>query len=400
MMNIKIVSAAICTFLFSSVSLAQQAENQYNANKAESMEQQREQRFQFGGYGQIDYNQQVSSDTKYAGKLDPHRVVLFMGYQFSKNIHFVSELEVEHGNEFYVEQAYVNYRLNNALQFRGGVMLIPMGIINEFHEPTLYNGVERPSLSNMLVPTTWREIGLGLHGRIDAASLRYQAYLFTGFDGYNNGQKLNGKNGFRSGRQKGLNSYITSPNLSLKLDYYGVRNLNIGLAGYFGKSQSMLMNKLDKSSEAAKQQADSSVVNIAMLGLDAKYKLQGLELRGEYIHSFISNTKEYNQVLGKKNDLGSQMNGFYLEAGYDLLHSKFNGSKRLVPFVRYENYDTHHRTEGITRNKSYHVQEWIAGIGFQPVNGVVFKVDYQYKKNRSESSKAENWINMGVGFNF
>lgn len=400
MMNIKIVSAAICTFLFSCVSFAQQTENQYNASKAESMEQQREQRFQFGGYGQIDYNQQVSSDTKYAGKLDPHRVVLFMGYQFSKDIHFVSELEVEHGNEFYVEQAYVNYRLNNALQFRGGVMLIPMGIINEFHEPTLFNGVERPSLSNVLVPTTWREIGLGLHGRIDAASLHYQAYVFTGFDGYNNGQKLNGKNGFRSGRQKALNSYITSPNLSLKLDYYGVRNLNIGLAGYFGKSQSMLMNKLDKSSEAAKQQADSSVVNIAMLGFDAKYKLQGLELRGEYIHSFISNTKEYNQVLGKKNDLGSQMNGFYLEAGYDLLHSKFNGSKRLVPFVRYENYDTHHRTEGITRNKSYHVQEWIAGVGFQPVNGVVFKVDYQYKKNRSASSKAENWINMGVGFNF
>lgn len=399
-MNIKIVSAAICTFLFSCVSFAQQTENQYNASKAESMEQQREQRFQFGGYGQIDYNQQVSSDTKYAGKLDPHRVVLFMGYQFSKDIHFVSELEVEHGNEFYVEQAYVNYRLNNALQFRGGVMLIPMGIINEFHEPTLFNGVERPSLSNVLVPTTWREIGLGLHGRIDAASLHYQAYVFTGFDGYNNGQKLNGKNGFRSGRQKALNSYITSPNLSLKLDYYGVRNLNIGLAGYFGKSQSMLMNKLDKSSEAAKQQADSSVVNIAMLGFDAKYKLQGLELRGEYIHSFISNTKEYNQVLGKKNDLGSQMNGFYLEAGYDLLHSKFNGSKRLVPFVRYENYDTHHRTEGITRNKSYHVQEWIAGVGFQPVNGVVFKVDYQYKKNRSASSKAENWINMGVGFNF
>lgn len=400
MKKIKFVSAALYSLFLSVFSYAQQPENPYNVNTAESMEQQREQRFQFGGYGQIDYNQQFSSDTQYAGTLDPHRVVLFLGYQFSKNIHFVSEFEVEHGKEFYVEQAFVNYRINNALQFRGGVMLIPMGITNEFHEPTTFNGVERPSLSNLLIPTTWREIGIGMHGRIDAASLRYQAYIFTGFDGYNNGQKLNGKSGFRSGRQKALNSYITSPNFSLKINYYGIRNLNIGLAGYFGKSQSMLMNKLDKSSEIAKQVADSSVVNIAMLGFDAKYQLEGLELRGEYTHSFISNTDQYNQVLGKKNDLGSQMNGFYLETGYDLLYSRYKGSKRLVPFVRYENYDTHHRTEGITRNRSYHVEEWIAGIGFQPVSGIMFKADYQYKKNRSESGIAENWINMGIGFNF
>lgn len=391
---------AVLGVCFSMTSFAQTTSENYNVNAAENLEKQRENKFQFGGYGQIDYTQRFSSSTQYAGKLDPHRVVLFLGYQFAKNIHFVSEFEVEHGQEFYVEQAFVNYRLNDAVQFRGGVMLIPMGIINEYHEPTTFNGVNRPSLSSVIVPTTWREIGIGVHGRLHTLGLRYQAYVFNGFNGYDNGQKLNGAKGFRSGRQKALESYITSPNFSAKVDYYGIENLNIGLAGYFGKSQSKLFNNLDKEDAAARQVADSSVVNIAMLGVDARYKLGGLELRGEYIHSFIGNTAEYNAIGGKKNDLGSQMNGFYLEAAYNLLHNRFDGSKRLVPFVRYENYNTHHKTVNMEPNKALHKVEWIAGIGFQPANGIVFKVDYQRKTSQLAGGETENWLNCGIGFSF
>lgn len=382
------------------VSFSQNESKKYSKNTAENLEQERENRFQFGGYGQIDYTQQFSSSTQYAGKLDPHRVVLFMGYQFAKNIHFVSEFEVEHGNELYVEQAFVNYRLGDAAQFRGGVMLIPMGIINEYHEPTTFNGVNRPSLSKVIIPTTWREIGFGVHGRLNNLGLRYQAYVFNGFNGYDNTQKLTGSNGFRSGRQKALKSYVTSPNFSAKLDYYGIENLNVGLAGYFGKSQSKLYHKLDKNNAQAQARADSSVVNIAMLGVDARYKISGLELRGEYIHSFISNTEQYNAIGGNQGDLGSEMNGFYLEAAYNLLHNRFDGNKRLVPFVRYENYNTHHNTVGMSANKAFHKEEWIVGLGFQPTNGVVFKIDYQHKSNQLPQGEAENWLNCGIGFSF
>lgn len=392
---IKIV-ATTCFFVSNPViSSAQQ-----NESIAGSMEQERSSKFSFGGYGQLDYNQQISSEKSYAGKLDPHRIVFFMGYQFSPKIHFISELEVEHGNELYLEQAYVNFRINNKLQFRGGIMLIPMGLTNEYHEPITFNGVERPSIASVIIPTTWREMGAGIHGRFDNLSLAYQAYVFTGFNGYDTEARLNGKNGFRKGRQKALNSYVTAPNFSAKINYYGINNLNIGLSGYFGKSQSKMYHKLDKSSVEGQSAADSTVVNIAMIGLDAQYRLQGLELRGEYIHTFIGNTREYNAYKGAKNDLGSEMTGWYLEASYDLLHSKFKGKKRLVPFVRYENYDTHARVSGIERNPNYHFSELFAGVGFSPVKGVMIKADYQWKKNIHNADLNENWINGGIGLTF
>lgn len=381
-------------------SFSQSESKTYSKNTAENLEQTRESKFKFGGYGQIDYTQQFSSDKEYAGKLDPHRVILFVGYQFAKNIHFVSEFEVEHGNEFYVEQAFINYRLNDAVQFRSGVMLIPMGIINEYHEPTTFNGVSRPSLSSVIVPTTWREIGLGVHGRLNTIGLRYQAYVFNGFNGFDKTQKLTGEKGFRSGRQKALKSYITSPNFSAKVDYYGIRNLNIGLAGYFGKSQSKLYDNLVKNDVQAQARADSSVVNIAMLGLDARYNFKGMELRGEYIHSFIGNTAQYNAIGGTQGDLGSEMSGYYIEAAYNLLHNRFDGSKRLVPFVRYENYNTHQNTVGLVANKAFHREEWIVGVGFQPANGIVFKIDYQHKSNLLPQGESQNWLNCGIGFSF
>lgn len=382
--------------LFFNVSIKAQSD----ISTAQKMEQAREQKFSFGGYGQLDYNQRVSSSKRYAGVLDPHRVVLFMGYQFSPKIHLVSEFEVEHGNEFYVEQAYINFRLNSKIQMRGGIMLIPMGITNEYHEPTLFNGVERPSIASVIIPTTWREIGVGIHGRIRDASLSYQAYLFNGFNGYDTKARLTGKDGLRKGRQKAINSYITSPNVSAKVDYYGITNLNIGLAGYFGKSQSKMFDKMDKSSDSEQSKADSSTVNISMIGLDFKYQPGALELRGEYIHTFVGNTKEYNSFNGQSNDLASSMRGWYVEASYDLLFKQYSGQRRLVPFIRFESYDTHYKVVDIERNRDYAFNEFFAGIGFSPVRGVVLKADYQIRHNRGDSNLDEHRINMGIGFAF
>lgn len=373
---------------------------QINNSSAYNMEAERDRRFAIGGYAQLDYNQRFATSTSYAGKLDPHRIVLFLGYQFSPKIHFVTELEVEHGNEFYVEQAYLNMKLNNVFQFRAGVMLIPMGLTNEYHEPTTFNGVERPSIASIIIPTTWREMGVGVHGRLSSISLNYQMYLFTGFNGYDTGQRLNGTDGFRKGRQKALNSYITAPNLSAKVNYYGINNLNIGLSGYFGKSQSKMFDKLDRNSHEARLRADSTVVNIAMLGIDAQYRLKGLELRGEYIHTFIGNTNQYNTFEGSRNDLGSQMQGWYLEASYDLLYHKFRGQRRLVSFVRWESYDTHFRVEDIDKNPNYNFSELFVGIGYSPVKGVILKMDYQHKINFMNTSLNQNWINCGIGLNF
>jgi len=230
-----------------------------------------------GGYAQIDYNE---PDGSAPGKLDVHRMVMFLGYKFNDKVSFMSEIEYEHVSELYVEQAYLKYKANENFNVLAGLMLVPMGIINEFHEPTTFYGVERPNVDNYIVPTTWREIGVGFSGKIDNASLKYQAYLFTGFKSYAvEAGILRGTDGLRRGRQKGAESVVNSPNLSAKLDYYGITGLRLGLSGYFGKTQTD-----DASIEA-------STVGISMMGLDARYKYNNLELRGQYIHTTLTDTE-------------------------------------------------------------------------------------------------------------
>ncbi|WP_321516773.1 hypothetical protein [Marinifilum fragile] len=354
------------------------------------LEKIKSEKLSIGGYGEVHYNQQISGKERYNGNMDVHRMVLFFGYQFNDKTSFVTEIEYEHVKELYVEQAFLNYNIKPNTSIRGGLMLVPMGITNEYHEPTTFNGVERPSVDKYIVPTTWREIGVGITGRLANAPLKYQLYVMNGFNGFDGSGKLRGSDGLRKGRQKGAESTFTSPSVSAKVDYYGIKGLNLGLSGYFGKTQSSEFNGLDKDDDFAEEVADSTRVGISMLGLDLRYKLDAFQVKGQYIHSYINDVKEYNDKTGK--DLGKQMRGYYLEAGYDLLHGK---EQSLVPFVRYENYNTHHKVDGITANKAYDREDWFVGLSYHLAKGAVVKVDYQRFKDGNDVKK--NFINCGFG---
>ena len=356
-----------------------------------------------GGYGEVHYHQPLSSEIRQNGELDVHRMVMLFGYQFSERTQFVTELEFEHVSEVYVEQAFLQHKINKSINFRGGLLLIPMGIVNEYHEPTTFNGVERPLVDNKISPTTWREIGFGLAGTIQSANLKYQAYLVNGFNGYDGTAKLNGKSGLRSGRQKGASSYISSPNFTGKIEYYGIRGLNIGLSGYFGDTQSKLYNGIAKDNDAALAKADSSVVGISMIGLDARYNLKGLQLRGQLYLVSLSNTDEYNKFTGKNkttpNDLGSKMTGYYLEAGYNVFRHFEKVKTELVPFVRLEGYDTHADVESnITRNQSYKNSVVTAGLTLKLAKGAVLKTDMQWVKPDGGSTTKVFSTGLGVMF--
>jgi len=278
-----------------------------------------------------------------------------------------------------------------------------MGIVNEYHEPTTFNGVERPLIDNTIAPTTWREIGFGITGTILPASMKYQAYLMNGFNGYNGAAKLNGSKGLRSGRQKGAESYISSPNFAGKVEYFGVRGLNIGLSAYLGKTQSTLYDGMDKDDNAAIASADSSVVGISMFGLDARYSLKGLQLRGQLYYSSLSNSDEYNEFTaatnGSLNDLGSAMIGYYVEAGYNVLRT-VNTDKQLVPFVRYEFLNTHSSVENnISKNPSYEKTAITTGLTLALTKGAVVKTDIQFLKNAATDKYAKTF-NAGIGVMF
>ncbi|OUX36780.1 MAG: hypothetical protein CBC02_011200 [Flavobacteriaceae bacterium TMED42] len=333
-----------------------------------------------GGYAEVLYNQPESVN----GEIDVQRLILLFGYKFDDRTQFVTELEFEHVKEVYIEQAFVNYSVNNSLNVRAGLMLVPMGIINEYHEPTTFNGVERPSMDNKLVPTTWREIGIGVSGRSDAMSMRYQAYIFNGFLSHNGTTGLvQGSNGLRSGRQKGAESVFRTPNLSMKLDFYGINGLRLGLSGYFGRTQ------------AANEVFDTSgsTVGLSMIGFDARYNLRKFTARCQYITSSIKDAFEYNQLTVK--DLGSGMSGYYIEGAYNLL--PIRNRQRLFAFVRYENFDTHASVPSNTdRNAAYHRKEITTGLSYHLAPGAVFKMDYQSKSTGLDDD-AKGQINAGVG---
>ncbi|MGY8946100.1 MAG: hypothetical protein ACKVJS_03480 [Flavobacteriales bacterium] len=334
-----------------------------------------------GGYGEMTYNDPDSG----ASELDVQRLVMLFAYKFDDRVSFITEIEFEHVKEVYVEQAFLNYGISDNFNLRGGLMLVPMGIINEYHEPTTYNGVERPSLNNKLVPTTWREMGIGFTGRINSMSLKYQAYIMNGFVSYNGDYKLKGTNGLRSGRQKGAKSVGSNANFSTKIDYYGLPGLKLGLSFYKGKTQTT-----DKS-------IVGSQVGVSMLGLDARYIKNKFSARAEYIDASLNDTDLYNKLSGK--DLGSKMAGYYIEGAYNLLPTI--SRQKLDVFVRYEDFDTHSNVSGsLVKNPLFHRKETTFGLSYHLSDGAVFKVDWQSKGTAVLDSESKGQFNMGIGVFF
>lgn len=361
---------------------------------------QTDRKLTIGGYAQIDYNQPINSGTYNNGQLDIHRLVLLFGYKFNSRTQFITEIEFEHVKEVYVEQAFLDFRLNNYMNLRAGLMLIPMGIVNEYHEPPTYNGVERPLLDKYIVPTTWRELGIGMTGNVPNANLRYQAYIVNGFKSYDGDPTLRGSDALRKGRQKGAESFVSAPNFTAKVEYYGFRGLNLGLSGYFGNTQSTLYNGLEKSDAGAIAHADSSVVGISMIGLDARYNMKGLMLRGQLNFANISNTDQYNFISNSDdavNDLGSALFGYYIEAGYNVFQPIKSIKTELIPFFRYSIVDTHHQvTNEIQKNDDYHRTIITTGLGWKVAPGAIFKADMQFIKTKADESHSTTF-NAGVG---
>jgi hypothetical protein len=364
-------------------------------NSAENMIANDDKKLTIGGYAQIDYNQPIEKGYKMNGTLDVHRLVLLFGYKFSPRVSFITEIEVEHVSEVFVEQAFLNYKVNDWLNLRGGLLLIPMGIINQYHEPPTFNGVERPALDYWICPTTWREIGFGATGQIPNANIRYQLYVVNGLKSFDDGGKLDGANGFRKGRQKGMESIIGSPDVTARIDYFGVRSLTIGASVYSGKTQSTLFKNVSKEDVPSIDAADSSIVNITMFGLDARYNWKGIALRSQMYYSKQGNTTAYNSFTGK--DLGEVLGGYYLEAAYNVFSSFTSISSELTPFIRYENYNTQmEMSGGLAANDAYKISEIVVGLGWKPVRGAVVKADFQFVKP-ADSNVYQTQLNVGIG---
>ncbi len=352
-----------------------------------------EQRAAVGGYGELHYNDVTNTESgeNPAGQLDFHRFVLFVGYTFNDWVSFHSELELEHtlveagedeGGEVALEQAYVDLRYHPALGVRAGLVLVPVGIINPVHEPPTFNGVERPNVEKVLIPSTWRESGIGIYGRL-AERLEYEAYVMAGLSAAG----ISGKNGIRGARQGGFRSSTDNLAFTARLSYRVNLNLSVA-ASYYGSSL---------ASDKTVPEADLDGVAFNLLEAHAQYRKGAFEARGLILYSAVSAAEKLNAVFGK--DVGSSQVGGYLELGYDVLGLIVPETEQQVTlFGRYEIYDTQASTEGFAANEAYARRETTLGLTYRPMPQVALKLDHQWLYNKESHNFRQ--FNLGVGYNF
>lgn len=349
-----------------------------------------------GGYGELHYNDVVSTPEgeNPPGTLDFHRFILFAGYDFNDWISFRSELELEHtlieaedsgeaeGGEVALEQAYIDLRYRPSLGVRTGLILVPVGIINPVHEPPTFNGVERPNVDKYVIPTTWREPGIGLYGRL-ANRLSYQAYLMAGLDA----SGISGEEGIRGARQNGFEASTDNLAFTARVDYQATLNLSLGTSVY----------RSGLATDAVLGDALNGV-SFSLIEVHALYQRNGWAARGLLVYSAITNVEKLYVTFG--NAAGASQIGGYVELAYDVLGLVEPQSEQEVSvFVRYEPYNTHLTTgTGVTANPAFNRRETTFGVTYRPTAQVALKADYQLLY--SEGASDVRQFNLGVGYNF
>jgi opacity protein-like surface antigen len=348
----------------------------------------RESGLSIGGYGEVRLRSfQNQDDDNENDVFDALRAVLYVGYKYNEKWVFNSELEFEHagtggGGSVSTEFLTVDYLHADELNFRAGLLLIPMGFVNEIHEPTFFFGAERPEVEKRIMPSTWRENGAGIFGTV-AERIHYRLYAVNGFDatGFD-------RDGLRGGRQKGGRALSDDFAFVGRVDVDLTDGLLVGGSIYAGQS-------------GQEQKVNDELLPDMMTHIyevHAQYKGYGLSLRGLWSEAFVDEAGAFNRIEEQAN-LASQMQGWYVEAAYDILPLFRDSQATLEPYFRFEQWDTQHKTpDGITRDGSQDVDLYVAGVQFKPIPQVVFKVDYRHFDQRDGHRANEVQALLGYVF--
>lgn len=320
-----------------------------------------------GGYGELHYNNLSgnggASDVE---SIDFHRFVIFVGYDFSDRMRFNSELELEHSlsgdgkpGEVELEQAYVDFDLNDAHTIRGGLFLLPIGILNETHEPTTFYGVERNAVEKNIIPTTWWEAGAGAHGRLQGG-VSYAAYVHSGLM-----TSTNESYSLRSGRQKAAEAQASdlAGTLAVKWQAPGI---TVGGALNY---QSDISQGVDGDTGEGILGEIHTDIRKGAFGVRALYAYWSLNGNGPDTYG------------------ADEQYGWYVEPSFRPLES-------VGLFARYSEWDN---AAGNSDTDSKKIQ-YDVGINWWPHAQVVVKADYQRQEN--ESGKDQSGFNLGIGYDF
>jgi hypothetical protein len=345
---------------------------------------------QWFGYGELNYSRPTGDAS--AATADIARFVLGASYAFDDRTRFVSELELEHAvssaddpGEVEVEQAYIERRLSEQVFARAGLFLIPVGMLNENHEPTRYYGVFRNFVETAIIPTTWREGGFAVQGNT-SGGLRWDAGISTGFD----------LSKWDATSEEGLEEPLGSIHQELALasaedlsvfgalNYSGVPGLRLGASVFSG--------------EADQGQPGFDDNRITLWEGHARWNPGNWDLAALYAHGSISNTANINTTLvGNPALIPENFFGWYVEAAY---RATLPNEWTLAPFARYEVFNTASGYAalgaGLTPDPLEDEKVFTAGFNLDIARGVVFKIDYLH----FDREDAANRVDLGLGYQF
>jgi len=325
--------------------------------------------------------------------IDFRRFVLIFAHRFSDRIRFVSELEVEHAvveggedkGELELEQAYLDFLIDRRFSIRAGQLLVPVGIINERHEPPTYYGVHRPFVDTFIIPTTWFDAGVGVFGEA-GRGWRYRAYAMAPLDA----AEFSAEEGLAESPQKGSRAIVRHWAGTGRLEYLGIPRLTLGASFWTGR---------------ATAGAATSDPRVTLVEGDGRGRIGRLELRGEIARVFMNenDAATLNRLRALREgidpNLASQLFGAYIEAAHPL--TPFPAPREVVGFVRYERFDTQYRMPpGYVPLPEFKRSAWIVGASSFPDPDVVVKVDYTVEMNESATMKAPRAFSVGLGWWF
>ncbi|NNL86035.1 MAG: hypothetical protein HKP27_10300 [Myxococcales bacterium] len=363
-----------------------------------------------GGYGEAFYTNFISdagsgstndgSGTRVSehdlDRSDFLRFVMYLGYKFNENIVFNAEIEFEHAKtgsaspaagsgSVSVEFAALDFFFNDWINARAGMLLLPMGFINEVHEPPFFHGVQRPEVERRIIPSTWRENGVGIFGNLHE-TLSYRAYITTGFNatGFSDA-------GIRDGRQNGNRSFAEDLAFVTRLDWTPVPSLLLGGSFYTGGSgHDQEIGGIDLP--------DS---RLTMYELHAQYRVGGLETRALFAVSELASADKLNTVLGRALDrpIAERMIGGYGELAYNIAPFFFGPDRYLAPFVRVEYIDPQDKVpSGFLANRNRTRWLYTTGLSWKPHPNVVLKAEY--RNFQADAGDEADEVSIGMGFAF
>ena len=341
------------------------------------------------GYAEINYNRPTQQTEN--AQADLRRFVLGMQHRFSPTTKMVGEIEVEHGvssaddpGEVEIEQAYIEHQLGRTWGVRGGLFLIPAGLLNENHEPTAYYGVERNFVETAIIPSTWREGGVQFVGQFDNG-ITLQTGISTGFD----------INKWDATSTEGRESPLGSIHQEMALAK--ARDLSLFGAVNWRGMPGVLVGGSVFSGNATQGQVPTTS-RVTLWDAHARWTPGRWDLSALYARGTISDTAALNAPLvGNPTLIPSAFDGYYVQGAYKVWSRQ---DYALSPFVRWERFNTGKSYAdlgpGLTPPALPTETVWTAGANFQVTPGVVVKADYQW----FSVNKNSNRFDLGLGWSF